>query len=316
MAIPPSSSFSGPSVAVVGAGSIGGYVGFELARAGASVSLCVRSPFDTLIVDDQYGERHTLTMPVFRSADTVKVADWVMLATKAHQTDAAAPMLRAAAGLRDSRQAKAVVVMQNGVEHLARVQPLVDRVPVLPCIVRCGAEAIAPGHIVHHGFATFEVPRSDLAAELAAVFAPSKLDLLQVDDFTTLAWQKLISNITCSPMTALTTRRLEILRDDDIAQLAVDLTRECIKVAAAEGAQLDVAQAEGFVEGMRTVNPAMGSSMMYDRVAGRPMEYEALTGAVVRGGRRHCIQTPLNDAMYALLKVTSAEWQGEARPTQ
>lgn len=291
-------------IVVVGAGSIGGFVAFELARAGHDVVLCVRTPFERLVVVDESGQRHECDLPVLTDPASVPPADWVMLATKAHQTDAASAWLREAC----DPETKGVVVMQNGVEHEARVRPYVGATPVVPCIVRCGAEATAPGHIVHHGFASFEVPSGSLADQLAPVFDGSGLELSPVDDFTTIAWQKLVSNVTCSPMTALTRRRLEILRDDSIAALAVGLAEECLRVGASAGARVDPSNAGAMVDAMRTVNPAMGSSMLYDQLASRPTEHEALTGAVVRFGRRAGIPTPLNDAMYALLKVASAEW--------
>jgi 2-dehydropantoate 2-reductase len=296
-------------VVVVGAGSIGGFVAFELARAGHDVVLCVRSPFECLVVIDERGERHESHLPVLIDPVDVPEAEWVILATKAHQTDAAAAWLRGACG----PSTRGVVVMQNGVEHEDRVRPHVGATPVLPCIVRCGAEAVAPGHIVHHGFASFEVPAGAIADALAPVFAPTALELSMVGDFATVAWQKLISNVTCSPLTALTRRRLEILRDDRIADLAVGLAAECLRVGAAAGANVNADMARPMVDGMRTVNPQMGSSMLYDQLASRPTEYEALTGAVVRFGRRHAIPTPLNDAMYALLAVASAEWPAATR---
>ena len=301
---PGSSSSKPPRIVVVGAGSIGGFVAFEMARAGLDVTLCVRSPFERLVVIDEHGERHETVLPVLTDAADVPKADWVLLATKAHQTAAASGWLRNACGA----STQGVVVMQNGVEHESRVRPYVGDVPVLPCIVRCGAEAIGPGHIVHHGFADFQVPRNAVSDALGAVFAPTALDLTTVDDFTTIAWQKLISNITCSPLTALTRRRLEILRDDAIAELAVGLAAECLRVGEAAGARVDATMARPMVAAMRTVNPRMGSSMLYDQLASRPTEYEALTGAVVRFGRRYGLPTPLNDAIYALLAVASAEW--------
>ena len=295
-------------IVVVGAGSIGGYVAFELARAGHDVVLCVRSPFDRLVVIDEHGQRHESALPVLTDPAQVPEAEWVVLATKAHQTEAAAPWLRGACG----PSTRGVIVMQNGVEHEARVRAHVGDAPVLPCIVRCGAEAIAPGHIVHHGFANFDVPAGPIADALAPVFADTALQLVSVDDFTTVAWQKLISNVTCSPLTALTRRRLEILRDDAIADLAEQLAAECLRVGAAAGAKIDETMARPMVEGMRTVNPRMGSSMLYDQLADRPTEYEALTGAVVRFGRQFHIPTPMNDAIYALLSVASAEWASAA----
>ena len=173
---------------------------------------------------------------------------------------------------------------------------------------------MGPGHIVHHGFADFQVPRNEVTDALAAVFAPTALELEAVDDFTTIAWQKLISNVTCSPLTALTRRRLEILRDDAMAELAVELAAECLRVGEAAGARVDAIMARPMVEVMRAVNPRMGSSMLYDQLASRPTEYEALTGAVVRFGRRYSVPTPLNNAIYALLAVASADWANAPGP--
>ena len=84
--------------------------------------------------------------------------------------------------------------------------------------------------IVHHGPANFEVPAGPEADAARASFRGTALQLVAVDDFTTVVWKKLINNVTASPLTALTRRRLEILRDDAIAELAVELAAECLAV--------------------------------------------------------------------------------------
>lgn len=288
-------------IAVVGPGSIGGYFAVEAARNGHEVVLCARSPFDTLTVTQLDGSVRELAVAATTDPSLVGEADWVWLATKAHQTDAAAEWLRRSCG----PATRAVVVMQNGVEHEARVRPHVGDTPVLPAIVLCGAEAVAPGRIVHHGFSTLEVPSGSLADELAALLAGTDAVVTTTDDFTTAAWRKLVSNVTASPMTALTRQRLGVMRRADIQQLATGLAAECLRVAAAHGAALDPADAAAMMAGVATTNPEMGSSMLYDRLAGRPMEHDALTGAVVRGGAAAHIPTPLNDAVLALLAAIS-----------
>ena len=122
-------------IVVVGAGSIGGFVAFELARAGRDVVLCVRSPFDRLVVVDEHGERHESDLPVLTEPADVPQAEWVILATKAHQTDAAAQWLRGACG----PSTRGVIVMQNGVEHEARVRPYVGATPVVPRATHCSS---------------------------------------------------------------------------------------------------------------------------------------------------------------------------------
>jgi 2-dehydropantoate 2-reductase len=286
-------------VMVVGAGAIGGYVAWQLADAGHDVTLGVRTPFQRLMVEAD-GSRHDVRATVLTDAATAPPAEWVFLATKAHQTAAAAPWLSATCSPGVTR---GLVVLQNGVEHVERVAPHVGDIPVVPCVVSCAAEAVAPGHVVHHGFSTFEVP-ADAADGLADLFAGGAATIVAVDDFATASWRKLIANVTIGPLTALTLRRVDIALDPAIRTLAVGLGRECVAVGRAVGAALAEDAAEAVVDNAAANAAAgsrFGSSMLYDRLARRPTEHDALTGAVVRFGRRVGIPTPLNDAVLALL---------------
>lgn len=290
-------------IALVGAGSIGGYVAWQLARAGNSLTLCVRSPFEQLVVEDAAGA-HPVAAAVLSDPAKLVPAEWVVLATKAHQTDAAAAWLKAACG----PATRAVVVLQNGVEHDERVAPFVGGTPVLPAVVSIGAEVLAPGRIRHHAYAGLEVPDGELGRAFAALFEGSDIAVRCEPDFRTTLWRKLISNVTASPITALSGRRIEVMAEASVRELAIGLAAECIAVARAEGAQLPPAAAVEFVEGMARNAagwPAFGSSMLYDRTAGRETEHEALTGAVVRIGARHGIPTPLNAAVLSLLRVAA-----------
>lgn len=290
-------------IAVIGAGSIGGYVAWQLERAGQSLSLCVRRPFERLVVEDAAGE-HPVAARVESDPRGLPAAEWVLLATKAHQTSGAADWLAAACG----PETRAVVVLQNGVEHVERVAPLVGATPILPAIVSIGAEVLAPGRIRHHAYSGIEVPDGDLGRAFAALFAGSAIDVVCSADFPAALWRKLISNVTASPLTALTGRRIEVMADPAVHELAVGLATECIAVARAEGVDLPLEAARGFVEGIARNAaewPPFGSSMLYDRIAGRETEHEALIGAVVRIGARHGIGTPLNAAMLALLRAAA-----------
>lgn len=290
-------------IALIGAGSIGGYVAWQLASRGQVVSLCVRSPFERLVVEDAAGD-HPVDAVVLTDPAKLGEAEWVVLATKAHQTSAAAAWLKAACG----PATRAVVVLQNGVEHAQRVAPFVGATPVLPAIVSIGAEILAPGRIRHHAYSGIEVPDGELGAAFAALFEGSVIKVSRVSDFRTSLWRKLISNVTASPITALSGRRIEVMADPSIRDLAIGLASECIEVARAEGAQIPLAAAVEFIDGMARNAagwPAFGSSMLYDRMAGRETEHEALTGAVVRIGARHAIATPLNAAVLSLLRAAA-----------
>jgi 2-dehydropantoate 2-reductase len=295
---PPSSRPSSPStVAVIGSGAIGGYFGFALECAGQRVVLCARRPFDQLMVETE-GRLETVRAPVITDPGECPSADWVVLATKGHQTASAAAWLAAACGAATS----AVLVLQNGVEHQERVSGLTGGVPVVPAVVLCGAELVEPGRVRHHGYSALTVPDTELGRAAAALFAGGPATVTPSSDFKRDLWLKLVQNVTAGPLTAITGRRLEVMAQPGIAGLAVSLAVEAAAVARAGGVALSDEDAAAVVDGFRSVAGTMGTSMLYDRMAGRPLECEELTGAVVRLGERHGVPTPANRLMLTLLR--------------
>jgi 2-dehydropantoate 2-reductase len=98
---------------------------------------------------------------------------------------------------------------------------------------------------------------------------------------------------------------MSVFRHPHIAQLAKDIIREVVAVGRAEGAKLDDSIAGRIVSQFGNIPDAenQGTSMYYDRMAGRPMELEARNGVIVRLGAKHGIATPVCVAIYALLST-------------
>ena len=99
-------------------------------------------------------------------------------------------------------------------------------------------------------------------------------------------------------------------RDPEVAELCRELVRECAAVGRAEGANLPENIAEKVVERHMSVGVDATTSMMVDRLAGRPIEADVMTGAVVRLGARHGIETPMNRALHALLMTVNVDGEG------
>jgi 2-dehydropantoate 2-reductase len=200
-------------------------------------------------------------------------------------------------------------VLQNGIDHVARVAPLAHGATVLPVIVYYNGERLAADRVrLRHGADHDFVVADDGAGAgraFAQLFDGTPLRVHLGGDFTTLAWRKLLVNAVASPVTALTLQRQAVLRRPDIQTLCLAVLEEAIAVGRAEGAQLADDEAKRTLETLFTFSGELGTSMYFDRLAGRPFEHEALTGAIVSAGERHGIATPLSRALLALLRAVS-----------
>ena len=144
-------------VAVVGPGAIGATV--AAAVRDAELILCGRTPLERLIVEREGGDTEIVPGPVLTDPAAAQPADVVLLAVKAHQTEAAAPFLRALC-----RPGTIVVVLQNGVEQRELVAPHARDATVLPAIVWVPVEGVAPGHVRVRGDLRLTLPDEPAAA--------------------------------------------------------------------------------------------------------------------------------------------------------
>ena len=290
------------NVAIVGLGSIGGVVAACLAVAARhNVIACMRKVIESLTFDGPNGTEK-VSLPVLTEPAKAKPVDWVLLCTKTHQTESAAPWLARLCGPNTR-----VAVLQNGIDHVARVAPLVNGAAVVPVIVYYNGERIADDHVRLRQGADPDllVPDDETGRAFAALFDGTPLRVRLSDDFTTAAWRKLLINAIASPITALTLQRQAVLRRPDVRALCVDIVTEAVAVARAEGAKLAPDEAETAIAMLFTFPPEAGTSMYFDRLAGRPLEHEAKTGAIVAAGKRHGIPTPINSALLPLLHAIS-----------
>lgn len=303
-------------VAVVGTGAIGALAAAALQNAGRhEVLLCARRPRrpPTVSFDGDGdgdgggggggGGAVEVTGPVLVEPDRAPVGvDAVVLAVKAHQSAGAFSWLRA---LRAARTP--VLVLQNGVEHRERLAGEVPAGQVVPGIVWCTVEEVAEGDVrVRPGDRRIEVPEGEVGQQMMALFAGSFLDLRALADFHTAAWDKLVHNAVVA-VEPLTGRRAEVFADRGIAGLAAALARECVAVARADGARLPADFAASVVARLCAQPPDQGTSILYDRLAGRPLEWDARNGVIVRAGVRHGVPTPISDVLVPLLAASSVE---------
>jgi 2-dehydropantoate 2-reductase len=265
-----------------------------LTAAGRDVTLCVRTLASRLVLEQSDRTIEPAVRIVTDPADVGPVP-WVVLTTKAQDTPGAQPWLDRLVGDHTT-----VAVLQNGVDHEKRV----SAPRVLPALAYVVVERVAPGRIRQFTPGRLVVPSSGQGFQ--DLFG-DELPVALTEDFRTEAWRKLFGNSAGNPITALTLRRVAVLQDKDVHTLAVSVLRESIEVGIADGAKVDMAEELAGVQALwDSMDPAGGSSMLYDRLAGQHMEHEYITGAVVHYADKYGVPAPINRVFLTLLRALDA----------
>lgn len=287
-------------VAVVGPGAVGTTVAAYLYAAGHQLLVCGRTPRPQLELRPDGADPIVVPGPVCTDPDAVtRPVGVVLLALKATQNDDGGRWL---ARLCDEHTI--VVVLQNGVEQVEQVQPHCPTSTVLPGIVWYSAETQPQGWVRLRTEARLVLPTGPAAAKIADLLNGAGCTVECDPDFTTAAWRKLLTNALAGLM-VLTGRRIGMFRRDDVAVLARRYVAECAAVARAEGAHLGDDVVDELVDMFRQAPTDMGTSMLADREAGRPLEWDIRNGVIIRKARGHGIATPISDVLVPLFAAAS-----------
>jgi 2-dehydropantoate 2-reductase len=325
--------------AVVGAGSIGGYLGGFLAAAGDDVTFIARGAnLEAIrargmkVVTEDGRDVIVRNVKAFSNMNEAGPQDAVLLTVKAHQVAAVAGDLRHLCHADTS-----IVTMQNGIpwwyfqrhggpldgtpvvaaDPDGSIARAVDPARIIGTVVYPAAVLEAPGVVrVVEGrrFTLGELdgsttPRIEaLAARLVAAGFKAPIS----ENLRAEIWLKLIGNLAFNPISALTHTTLQDLcRDPLTRELCVQMMTEAETIAARLGITMRVG-IEKRIAGAEKVG-AHKTSMLQDVEHGRPLEIEALVGAVIELGRLTGTPTPHIDSVYActrLLAQTIADAKG------
>jgi 2-dehydropantoate 2-reductase len=313
-------------ILIAGAGAIGGYIGARLARAGADVVLFARGPHLQAMrerglrvrsADGDFEVRPEVTGDLA----IVGTADVVFIGVKAHGLPALAPQLRSVFG-----PDTVVVSTQNGIpwwyfhDHggeldgyrLERVDPggviaaAIEHRRVVGSLAYFATEIVEPG-VIHHtegNRITLGEPdgsRSERCRRISEALVAAGFRCPITTRIRNEIWVKLLGNVAFNPISALTGGTLQDLaRDRDIARVLRDVMQEAEAVAAKLAIELSISIDQRMAGAERV--GAHKTSMLQDYEAGRPMEIEAVVGAVIELGERLGVPMPVTRAVYACTK--------------
>ena len=303
-------------VAVVGAGAVGGYFGGMLARAGIPVVLIGRPSFVEAV------RRSGLRIDSIRFQETVHPdaatelaaaagADVVLFSVKTTDT---VPVSKQLAAILP--QGSLVVSMQNGVNN-AEVIREASGINALPAVVYVAASVPAPGTVKHLGRGDIVVGSQDgRIGPLAEIFAAATIPCRISENIEGELWTKLVWNCALNAVSALGRVTYgEIIANGDARRLVEAVVQETLSVARAKGVHPPgLEDAKAAVAGAFKVAEQMSgtrSSTAQDLVRGKATEIDSLNGYVARTGSQLGVPTPVNHALYTLIKLYETGFTGK-----
>ncbi|MFZ0889172.1 MAG: 2-dehydropantoate 2-reductase [Candidatus Binataceae bacterium] len=297
-------------ILVMGAGAVGGYFGARLREAGEEVVFCARGDnlralrARGLKVKSFRGDIRLKSVEATDNPREFAPYDLILFCVKAYDTEEAARQIDGCLA-----PGGAILTLQNGVENEARLCELFGTEHVMGGNARVGVELSDPGVIAHHTtgviqFGELDGSRSARADSIAEVFDRAGILGELSPDIRTLRWYKLLWNGAFNVATTLTRLRVgELLDDPEGLKLVRTLMEETLAVARADGAVLSEKHIDELLEHSHRNLRALKTSTLQDFERGRRLEYEALSGAVLRAARRYGIKAPATETVYALLRL-------------
>jgi 2-dehydropantoate 2-reductase len=183
-----------------------------------------------------------------------------------------------------------VVPFLNGIEHVALIRERLATARVVPATIRIESTRTAPGEIVQASpFAAIELattaPEEPIVASLVELLSGAGLEVTVRDDEYAILWEKLSFLAPLALLTTVYSVPAGIVRSTHREEL-IAVIDEVAKVARADGVAIDVDKVLALFD---AIPETMQSSMQRDAQAGRPLEIEAIGGAVVRSANAHSI---------------------------
>jgi 2-dehydropantoate 2-reductase len=297
-----------PKIAVVGAGAVGGYFGGLLARAGAPVVMIGRPAFveavaknglylDTLQFQESVRVEASAELSAARGAEIVLFC--VKTTDNATTARALEPLLAPGA---------LVLSLQNGVDNVEQIRSAAV-IEALPTVVYVAASVPEPGRVKHVGRGDLVIgPKNEKTERVAALFARANVPCRISENIEGELWTKLIWNCALNAVSALGRAKYgQIAASADARKVVETVVDEVLAVARAANIHPPgledpkVAIAGAFK--IATQMAEAFSSTAQDMIRGKRTEIDSLNGYVSRRGAELGVPTPVNHALFALVKL-------------
>jgi 2-dehydropantoate 2-reductase len=293
--------------AILGAGAIGGLIGTGLAWLKEDVTMLLRPESlagypKTLTLERPQG---AISAPAKATAALTEPVDVLWIATKAYQLQTALESVHSSP--------RCIIPLLNGIDHVAALRDRFGHDRVVPAVIAIETEKTAPGKfrifspVVHLNLSAGGEP---LLGGVVRRMGDLGFICQFVQNEQTLLWGKLCFLAPTALVTSASgMNKAEILASAEWKQKLDSAIAEACAVAKASGAEVDPAKLQVL---FNSAAPGARSSMAKDLAAGHPIELDAISGPIVRGGDCHGIDVSTTVGLVAVIRTKITRNKSEA----
>ena len=303
----------------VGAGSVGGFFGAQLAKNNPNVSFLLRPRTLEAVKQNgltirSAGGSFTVRPPVASDARELPKPDLIVLGVKAYDLDEVMDQIEPIL-----TNKTVILTLQNGIDTEDRLIARIQRDCVVGGVAYIYSKIAEPGVINHYKKGTVAIGElmgyeSERLLAIRDLFASAGIPCHLSKDLRRSKWEKMCWNCVFNPITVLIDDRVaKALDHPEMTGVIRQIVGECAAISAALKVPLPLDMPERVVKASQEIRD-IHTSMYDDWKAGRQTEIDYLNGFIVEQGRKLGIPTPVNEALTAMIKtITEKEQTGSGR---
>lgn len=303
-------------IAVMGSGAVGGYFGAKLAAAGHDLAFVARGKHlaamqrDGLRVRSADGELLIKNALFTDAPSAIGNVELILFCVKSYDTETANSLMSPLVGPRTT-----ILSLQNGIDNPQKLAAVWGASRILAGVVYVGAAMEQPGVVAHSSggrivFGALDGASNENVETVEQALAAGQIPHERSEEIAKVQWIKLLWNASFCAVSCLTRANVkQIVESEPLTQLVRDCMTEVQAAARTRGIELSPARLDQTLEFSRTLGN-FKPSMLQDLEAGKPLEYEAFNGIVVKLLGQAGSRAPTNEAFYNMLDFIDQQIRG------
>jgi len=226
--------------------------------------------------------------------------DWLIICLKEHQYTDANNWFQKLINPKTK-----VVVIRNGIQLKKSLLKFTSEQNILECMIDCPVQPIENGFYQQLKKPVIMFPANALATSFQKLLNTNQCEIKTTPDFKTESWKKLCESAALGAILCLSGETCWVFKDEKLRVLYRNILKEGIEVAKADGAKIENTFINDMLSKLDNYSETKGSSMLTDRLNGKPIELGAKNGIISKLAKQYNIETPINDLITLLLTYTN-----------